>query len=156
MFWKIATESSSNATILWNKGDCPCHRDLWLWLRGLTPASKWRSCFLSLYLPSLQDLLGGDAYLLVPGISKCLTPILHELFLPDASRWARRGVYFQSMGGWQFASCLFAFLSFFQHCTIGIIFQCTKLWNSEAFTEGELQWVPLVLGNKNPRIVTCP
>lgn len=99
-----------------------------------------------------------EIFLILAGldISKYLTPILHELFPPDGYGWARRGVLFSKQWGWQFASCLFAFLLFFLHCIIGIIFQCTKLWNPEAFMESQLQLAPSVLGKRAHKLSCAP
>ena len=79
------------------------------------------------FSPCKTDSLEMFLILAALDIPKYLTPILHELFPPDGYGWARRGVLFSKQWGWKFASCLFAFLLFFQHCIIGIIFQCAKL-----------------------------
>lgn len=113
--------------------------DLWLWFCGFSPVSKWKCSFPPLYLLSMQDqLIRNVSYFSWSGHLQVFDSILHELFPPDGYGWARRGVLFSKQWGWQFASCLFAFLLFFQHCIIGIIFQCTKLWNPEAFMESQL------------------
>lgn len=122
----------------------------------LLSSFKWKHSFLPFYLLPMQNLLTGNAYFSCVWTSPSIWLLLSTNCFPQmVGGGARRGVLFSKQWG---GSMLPVYLLFY--CSprlfiIGIIFQCTKLWNPEAFIGSQLQLAPCVLGNKNPWVVIC-